>query len=200
MTYKTILIDPPWPEQGGGKCKRGADRHYKLIKKKEQILKVILRASAFLPDGPSCRIEQLAFRPDPDGCHLWLWVTNNYLPWGLWLTEALGFRYISNVAWAKMEEEVITNLKTDEVTSAYRKQNPGLGQYLRGQHELLLFGVMGRLKTLKKGSTLLCAPRGKHSEKPVEAYNLIETVSPGPRLEMFARKQRVGWDVWGDES
>jgi len=173
--YRCIVADPPWPEHGGGKIVRGAQRHYRLLSLTE-IRDVMLAAPVWKP----CR----------DGCHLWLWVTNNYLPAGLSLMEDLGFRYITNVAWAKMECPRI---------AGWVPQKPGLGQYLRGQHELLLFGVMGRLLAHAKGSTLLPAPRRAHSQKPEEAYALVEMVSPGPRLEMFAREQREGWDSWGNE-
>jgi N6-adenosine-specific RNA methylase IME4 len=81
--YKTIYADPPWPERGGGKIKRGADRHYPLM-----------------------RIEDIAALPvtdlaDPEGCHLYLWTTNNYLPAGLEVIKSWGFRYITTITWTK---------------------------------------------------------------------------------------------------
>lgn len=163
--YQCILMDPPWNEQGGGKIKRGADRHYPLIKGKDQIVRTIITADVWNP-APNC--------------HLWMWVTNNYLKDGLFIMEALGFRYVTNAVWAK--------------------DRFGLGQYLRGQHEILLFGVKGRLKSLTRSeSSLIEAPRGRHSKKPEESYRKIEAISPGPRLEMFARYARPGWDSWGNE-
>jgi len=157
-------MDPPWLERGGGKCKRGADRHYSLMRTPE-IVKVIFRSGVFTPNKDA---------------HLWLWVTNNFLPHGFCIMEQLGFRYVTNAVWVK--------------------DRAGLGQYLRGQHELLLFGVRGKLRgQSKRQTTVIKAPRHAHSQKPDEAYNLIEAVSPGPRLEMFARQQRPGWDVWGSE-
>ena len=83
--YKTIYTDPPWPEQGGGKIKRGADRHYPLMSVKE-----IME----LPVG------ELA---DPEGCHLYLWATNNYLPAAFECIKAWGFEYITIITrkWRK---------------------------------------------------------------------------------------------------
>ena len=114
-TYKTILIDPPWNQKGGGKVKRGADRHYKLMKE------------------PQIR-------------------------------------------------------------------------YFRGQHELCLFATKGRgfgVRTeLNNVSSLLgksLITPTKHSKKPNEMYELIESRSQGPYLELFARNTRDGWDSWGDE-
>jgi N6-adenosine-specific RNA methylase IME4 len=162
--YKTILIDPPYYEAGGGKIKRGADRHYKLMKTKE----IIILLKEILKD----KVDENA--------HLYLWVTNNFLKDGLKIIEELGFRYITNIVWVK--------------------DRFGLGQYFRGQHELLLFAVKGKLPALVRSqTTVLHEKRTKHSKKPYGSYNKIEAVSPPPRLEIFARERREGWDVFGDE-
>lgn len=165
--YSCILMDPPWQERGGGKIKRGADRHYPLVPTKHM---------------PFLILGSGAFRP-AENCHLWMWSTNNYLPDALWLMDALGFRYITNAVWVKTRM--------------------GLGQYLRGQHELLLLGVQGSgpaVRTESRSiSSVLVSPRSRHSEKPEEAYELIEARSEGPRLEMFARAPREGWDCWGND-
>jgi len=170
--YACVLADPPWPERGGGKIKRGADRHYDVVKKSQcpwKIIDIMLRSGVW----------DIA-----DNAHLWLWTTNNYLKDGLDVMEACGFRYVTNAVWAK--------------------DRFGLGQYLRGQHELLLFGVRGRLPSASKkissliGQTLV--PKGEHSRKPDVVYDMIEEISPGPYLEMFARRGRPGWDSWGNEA
>ena len=83
MKYKTIYADPPWNEVGGGKkYKRGADRHYPLMKTKDIIA---------LP------VQDIA----DTNCHLYLWVTNNFLPDGLQVMQAWGFRYITTITWMK---------------------------------------------------------------------------------------------------
>ena len=162
--YKTILIDPPWNERGRGKIKRGADKHYNLLKT-DDIISIIKGSTVFTP---------------ADDCHLYLWVTNNFLEDGLRVMSAIGFRYITNLVWVKGRF--------------------GLGYYFRGQHELLLFGVRGKLKPLTKSqSTIIRADRLFHSKKPEMARLKIQCVSPGPRLEMFAREAAKEWDSWGDE-
>ena len=83
--HRTYLIDPPWPENGGGKIKRGADRHYKTMKVRE-IAPTILSCTQYNP---------------PEHAHLYLWTTNNFLPAALEVTKAIGFRYITMVTWAK---------------------------------------------------------------------------------------------------
>lgn len=174
--YLTILADPPWAERGGGKIKRGADRHYPLMKT-PVILEVIQYADCW--------------RPARDA-HLWMWVTNNHLEGGLWVMKKLGFRYITNWPWFKGDEEDF----------ASGSAPIGLGQYQRGQHELLLFGVRGRAMVppthLRHGSVIFERKR-EHSKKPEKSYRIIEDTSRAPRLEMFAREPRDGWDVWGNE-
>lgn len=197
MLYKTIMIDPPWHEKGASRTKRGADKHYPLLKT-EDIIRTIKESGVFTPNQK---------------CHLYLWVTNNFLPDGLRVISELGFRYITNIVWVK--------------------DKFGLGYYFRGQHELCLFAVKGHLPPqhkifnnnywtmrrrkksedggrtqwsgatqkacVKTPITVIHEKRRKHSQKPLKMYRLIETVSPPPRLEMFARERRQGWDVWGSE-
>jgi len=80
--YNIIYADPPWNEQGGGKIKRGADRHYKLMKTK---------------DIKNLPVSNLA----DETCWLFLWVTNNYLKDGLEVMEHWSFDYVTNLVWAK---------------------------------------------------------------------------------------------------
>lgn len=168
--YKCVVADPPWAERGGGKIKRGADRHYPLLSEREIVETMI-----------SCRHWS---RVESDA-HLWLWVTNNFLESGLFVMRALGFRYVTNAVWAK--------------------HRMGLGQYMRGQHELCLFGVRGRMKpkpTARSTPSLISGgilERTKHSRKPDEFFAHVEKISEGPYLEMFAREQREGWECWGNE-
>ena len=97
--------------------------------------------------------------------------------------EDLGFRYITNIVWVK--------------------DRFGLGQYFRGQHELMLFGVKGKFHRNKipdsSCASVIHAKRRKHSQKPVDQYTRVESISAGPYLEMFARSNRDGWDVWGND-
>lgn len=168
MRYKTIYADPPWSESGGGKIRRGADRHYPLMSTRE-----ILSMSPFIGDISEAN------------CHLYLWVTNNFLQDGFKVMERWGFTYKTMITWMK--------------------DRFGLGQYFRGITEHCLFGVKGVLpyKTLdgkrQQGVTGFTAKRLKHSQKPEEMRQLIEKVSYPPYIELFARKETPGWDVWGNE-
>jgi N6-adenosine-specific RNA methylase IME4 len=168
--YRIIYADPPWPEYGGGKIKRGADRHYPLMS-----LKAILELG-----------DPLQKHIDDDGCHLYLWVTNTHLADGFLVMDRWGFDYKTTITWCK--------------------DRFGLGQYYRGQTEHCLFGVRGRLpyRTTAEGKraqgvTAIYAPRQAHSAKPEEMRRMIEKVSHAPRLELFARRDTDGWDVWGNQ-
>ena len=164
--YQTIYADPPWNESGGGKIKRGADRHYSLMKTKDIIA---------LP------VPEIA----NDNCHLYLWVTNNFLKDGLAVMGEWGFRYITTITWMK--------------------DRMGLGQYYRGITEHCLFGVKGKLpykiinNKRQQGKTGFYAAKTIHSEKPIEMRQMIEKVSYEPRIELFAREETDGWDCWGNE-
>jgi N6-adenosine-specific RNA methylase IME4 len=112
--------------------------------------------------------------------HLWLWTTNGAIPAALRVIEAWGFSYRSCLTWAKPKL--------------------GLGIYLRNASEQLLFATCGRAPIqFRAQPTWLFAPVQEHSRKPGEAYEVIERCSPGPRLELFARRRRPGWDAWGNE-
>ena len=118
-------------------------------------------------------------------CHLYLWATNNYLQDAFRIINKWGFTYITMITWLK--------------------DRKGLGQYYRGKTEHCLFARKGVLpyRTVKgkraQGVTGFVEARTKHSRKPVTMREMIELVSYAPRLELFAREQHKGWDVWGDE-
>lgn len=115
-----------------------------------------------------------------DAAHLWLWTTNAYLPHAFGVMEAWGFTYLAPITWVKPS---------------------GLGAWFIHRTEHLLFGYRGRcvFPMARYRPTVLFASRKRHSRKPDAVIDLIESVSPGPRLELFAREQRLGWDTWGDE-
>ncbi len=179
VQYQCIAMDPPWPERGGGKSKRGADRHY-------PVMSVPAIVDLVRTSEPVSRMAGTS--------HAWVWVTDNYLRGGLEVLDACGFRYVRTFVWVKLRDVEGTPEERLEMK---------LGQYGRGSHELLLFGVRGadmRPEPANRPRSVFFAPTGQHSAKPAKAYtSVIERVSPGPRVEMFARAPRPGWAVWGNE-
>ncbi|KQR87000.1 hypothetical protein ASF96_10290 [Microbacterium sp. Leaf179] len=80
------------------------------------------------------------------------------------------------------------------------KDQMGLGQYFRHAHETLLLGVKGKLPVKFRGQrSFAMLPRQDHSHKPEEVHVMIQRLSPGPYLELFARRPMPGWDVWGNQ-
>jgi len=159
LRYPTILADPPWDVQQGGRL--GANRHYNLMS---------LDEIAALP------VSDLA----KEDAHLWLWVTNATLRHGYDIAEAWGFTVRSPLTWVKFRL--------------------GLGMYLRNSTEHLLLCTRGNAPVrFRAQPTWINAPLQGHSHKPEEQYALIERVSPGPYLELFARRRQPGWDAWGNE-
>ncbi len=114
--------------------------------------------------------------------HLYIWVTNRSIFKAHRLIEAWGFRYITCLTWIK--------------------PHFGVGNYFRSQTEHVLFGVKGSqpLKRHDMG-TWFEAPCGKiHSEKPDKFYKLVESCSYGPYIDIFGRREREGWTVWGENA
>ena len=157
--FATILVDPPWPLQGG-------EKHYRTMS--------LARIKA-LPVG------RLAARD----AHLWLWTTNALLPKAYEVAEAWGFTVRSPLTWVKFRL--------------------GLGgrYQLRNATEQLLFCTRGRAPLGSRSQpTWFNAPVTEHSRKPAEQFAIIERVSPGPYLELFARRRPESnqpWAVWGDQ-
>jgi N6-adenosine-specific RNA methylase IME4 len=139
------------------------------------------------PDYATMNLSQLLELPVPtladDDCHLYLWITNRSLPKGFQMIERWGFRYITALTWVK--------------------PHFGMGNYFRGQTEHVLFAVRGSQPLKRKDvGTVFHAERGPdgHSSKPPEFYELVQSCSPGPFLEMFSRSNRQGWTHWGENS
>jgi N6-adenosine-specific RNA methylase IME4 len=112
--------------------------------------------------------------------HLHLWTTNAFLFECPKLLEAWGFEYKGVLVWAKNQM--------------------GIGNYWRVSHEFMILGVRGKL-TFSDHSQMswILTDRTKHSAKPDDVARRIETVSPGPYIELFARRTRENWTVWGNE-
>ncbi len=125
-----------------------------------------------------------------DRAHCYLWAPNALLGEALMVLHSWGFSYKANIVWAKRRADG-------------GPDGRGVGFYFRNVTELILFGVKGRLRTLPPGRTqvnMIEARKREHSRKPDEQYALVESCSPGPYLELFARYPRTGWAVWGHEA
>lgn len=173
--FGTILADPPWRfENRTGKI---APEHKRLSR----------YATMTLDEICALRVADLAADP----AHLYLWVPNALLPDGLCVMKAWGFRYVSNIIWEKVRKDG-------------GPDGRGVGFYFRNVTEVLLFGVRGKnARTLHPGRSQVNVIRSRkreHSRKPDEQYDLIEACSWGPRVELFSRGKREGWEAWGNQA
>jgi N6-adenosine-specific RNA methylase IME4 len=171
--FSTILADPPWQFQN--RTGKVAPEHRRLLRYPTMELQEIMD----LPVGNLAAARS----------HLYLWVPNALLMEGLRVMKAWGFTYKSNLVWFKIRRDA-------------GPDGRGVGFYFRNVTELVLFGVRGSMRTLKPGRTqvnMLATRKREHSRKPDEIYDLVESCSPGPYLELFARFCRDGWSQWGNE-
>jgi N6-adenosine-specific RNA methylase IME4 len=183
--YRTIVADPPWEYPGGwpgaSTSARSAARGNPVAAVGEQT-----RTAIKYPTLPVAAIAALpvGVLAHPAGAHLYLWTTNRYLHDAFHVAEAWGFRYGQLLTWCKAPMGL------------------GPGGAFAQSSEYVLFCRRGHLRHLSRvDSTWFNWPRlGRaHSRKPEAFLDLVEQVSPGPYLEMFARRSRLGWDVWGNE-
>jgi N6-adenosine-specific RNA methylase IME4 len=173
--FATVLADPPW--QFVNRTGKIAPEHRRLARYGTMTLQEIT-------DLPVNDIVQPT-------AHLYLWVPNALLPDGLTVMKAWGFTYKSNLVWHKIRKDGGSDGR-------------GVGFYFRNVTELILFGVRGKgARTLAPARTqvnLLASRKREHSRKPDEQYDLIESCSPGPFFELFARGTRTKWTSWGNQA
>lgn len=190
--FRTIVADPPWPLKwtGGGATRKNDRGELHLNAKFKSPLPYQTLTVAEIAALP---VAELA---DADA-HLYLWIPDQFLIEGAGarVAKAWGFKPIRLLVW--------------------RKTGYGLGRFPRPQHEAVIvcrrgtlpFAVrdVGSVQTWKMPYKRIIDRHGKvgaardHSHKPGELQDLVERASPGPYLELFARRQRPGWSVWGDQ-
>lgn len=170
MKYKIIYMDPPW-----------SYRDKLRIKNKRGAIThyTVLNIKTLL----SLDINRIA---DPAGCALCLWVTMPMLEEGLALIKTYGFLY---------KTVLFTWIKVDKSNKA----RIGLGHYTRGNAELCLLGIKGKMQVMSHSiKQVIMSSPGRHSEKPIEAAErIVQLFGDLPRIEVFARKKLDKWDATG---
>ncbi len=212
MHYHTIVADPPWQYNNtlamGDGVKRSAMSQYSTLaldQVKTFLIDTSSAAIRFGEHGARWSATPLWKLIKADA-HLWLWVTNPFLldGSGAAVCRAWGFEPKALVTWTKGRVGLALDRVNGHAIGATARitENMGMGRYTRGVTEHLIFATRGKAQKLVKDKGVtnwFLAPSGQHSEKPDEAYTKIERVSPGPYLDIFARKFRPGWDAIGDE-
>lgn len=173
--FATILADPPWQFQN--RTGKVAPEHKRLSR----------YGTLTVPEISALPVSDIA----ASTAHLYLWVPNALLPDGLAVMAAWGFNYKSNIVWHKVRKDGGSDGR-------------GVGFYFRNVTELLLFGVRGKnARTREAGRrqvNYMATRKREHSRKPDEQYELIESCSHGPYLELFARGTRPNWALWGNQA
>jgi N6-adenosine-specific RNA methylase IME4 len=183
--YRTIVADPPWPYRtsidGTAALPHTVKRSGALAIGVDQMGYGVLSLAALA----ALPVAEMAGRD----AHLYLWTTNAFMVEAHGLARAWGFTPKTILTWGKVhrDDRSRPSMKT--------------GYWFRGATEHIVFAVRGSLRITGALPTLYLWPRlGQHSAKPEAFYDLVEQASPDPRVELFARRHRLGWDVWGDES
>ena len=175
--YGVIYADPPWQFQN--RTGKMAPEHKRLMRYETMTL----------DDLKALPVQEIA----GDKCHLYLWVPNALLPSGLAVMDAWGFEYKGNIVWEKIRKDG-------------QPDGRGVGFYFRNVTELLLFGIKKKsapnrtLDPARSQVNLIRSMKREHSRKPDEIVPIIERCSSGPRIELFARGDRDGWDMWGNQA
>ena len=173
--FATVLADPPW--QFTNRTGKMAPEHKRLSRYPTMTLREI-------QDMP---VKSILL----DTAHLYLWVPNALLAEGLQVMQHWGFTYKTNLIWYKVRKDGGPDRR-------------GVGFYFRNVTEVILFGVRGKnARTLQPGRSqenMVISQKREHSRKPDEQYQIIESCSPGPFIELFARGSRKGWFNWGNQA
>ena len=181
--YRTLVADPPWRIEMGPSIKPQFGGQVKSVLGYPTMTQHDLMN---LPVG--LWAEEKA--------HLYLWTTNSQIGNALKLAESWGFKFSALLTWIKRREP--RNEERDHYGDDHWM---GLGRYYRITTEHVVFAVRGALDVRHKDQpNYFYAPHRGHSEKPAAFYDMVERMSPGPYLDVFARRQRFNWDTFGNES
>lgn len=174
--YRTIVADPPWAYDGFFGINRTVGKWSR------KVVKPLPYTAMSVPEIQALPLGEWA---DPAGSRLFLWTTNRYLPAAFGLLRGWGFSYRQTIVWSKVNGP------------------PFITSVAPNHAEFLLVATVGKVERLEPWPSSVIALRHNakvHSRKPERFLDLIEASSPGPYLELFARRARFGWDYWGDES
>lgn len=171
MKYRTIVADPPW-DYSDTTFREGAGHGKKYANKPLPYDVMSLAEMKALPVGTLADDDALLF----------LWTTSRYLPDSFGVVEAWGFRYVQMLVWVKPGPMPLAMPFAPPAT-----------EFLLGCKR----GRPARNGTFPSSAVVI--PQARHSEKPEAFLDYIEDIGEPPYLEMFARRQRLGWDTWGNE-
>lgn len=196
MKYRTVVADPPWPMPETGVTTRGeTDSKGRYTAKSGRVVDGTWwgrhRGGTIKLGYPTMTLQEIQKLqiPAEDDAHLYLWTTNRFLEDAYDVARAWGFRPAQLLTWCKTPMGL------------------GFGGAFVTTTEFVLFCRRGSLPHLRRidrthfeWSRVYENGHIKHSAKPEAFLDIVEQVSPGPYLELFARRNRLGWHTWGDEA
>jgi N6-adenosine-specific RNA methylase IME4 len=183
--YRTIVADPPWEYPEG--FARSTPTGKSLNVKRDSWAENNKFQRKELP-YEALSVEAICALPVPDmaerDARLFLWTTNKWLPASFEVMAAWDFEYCQTLVWNKAEG------------------GPFITSVAPNTAEFIIVGSRGSPERIGSfpAQVLRFPAKRKHSTKPDGFADHVEQVSPGPYLEMFARRQRLGWDTWGNEA
>ena len=168
--YRTLVVDPPWK----------TEKILREVRPNQVEMDYLLLTAEEIRDFRDKKGKAIPDLFNLNGCHVYLWTTHKHLPDALEILKAWGVKYQCVLTWIK---------------------NVGMTPYSwMYSTELVLFGRVGNLDLLKKGERLdFYGKVREHSRKPDEFYELVKKVSPAPRIDVFSREKREGFDQYGNE-
>lgn len=175
--FSCIVVDPPWPYGAWGV---GSNRC--------ALAGSVANHTPIPMPYPTMTVAEIKALPiatlADENCDLYLWTTQKYLPVSFSVLEVWGFRYCQTLTWCKVP------------------RGTGQGGLYCPTTEFLLLGRKGKMPIKRRVDTTwwnVKRPHNSHSTKPEFFQDMIEVMSDGPRLELFARRKRQGWQSWGNE-
>ena len=183
IKYGTIYADPPWPYHSPKAVVGNGGRGKLNIETATQVDVTAQYKTMSLEEIKKLPVKDLAEK----NSHLYLWTTNSFLVEAHEVAKWWGFKPKTLLTWVKTKKNGDPSMRC--------------GYWFRSATEHILFCVRGKMRLLGDECmpTAYLLPRLGHSVKPDFFYTLIEKVSPGPFVELFARRLRENWSSWGDE-
>ena len=187
MRYRTIVADPPWDHSDGTGFNFGAKatggKHTPVA------------PHPTFPPYAHLSLPEIAALPVPDlaeaDAHLYLWTTQRYLHESFHIVEGWGFKVSATLTWCKKPMGFMGGAFRSSTEFCHFARRGALAHKTQSPTRWFTWGRVGWTQS---------DPHAKHSRKPEAFLDVVESVSPGPYLELFARRQRLGWDTWGNEA
>lgn len=185
--YRTIVADPPWPigdMPAWFREDRRSQRERELGTNPRPYDVMTIEDIAAMPVADLAEADRWHVNGDRGGCRLFLWTITEYLAEAHAVARAWKFEPRAVLVWCKPH------------------RSGGLGGTFKSNVEFCIIARRGSPPAASTGvgTRWFQWPVGRHSEKPAAFYDMVEEISPGPYLELFARRQRLGWDTWGNEA